>query len=158
MWSFVKKPLAYYHSSTGSVTSGAALELGQWRVNHGRVRNLFQRVLLSELGVGIALGVLVADACDLCEVLCTCTVSEVVSALQRYANGQGSVLLHVFPSSVRKVLRVARGVMLAHGVLHHLRRETYRLGQSARIPSRNNSPHLTHGTWPVGPYAFDGAW
>jgi hypothetical protein len=49
-----------------SVARRAALQFRQGEVDHGRVGDLFQRVLLLELGVGVALRVLMADSCDFC--------------------------------------------------------------------------------------------
>jgi hypothetical protein len=49
-----------------SVACRAALQFRQRVVDHGRVGNFFQRVLLLELGVWVSLRVLVADSCDFC--------------------------------------------------------------------------------------------
>jgi signal transduction histidine kinase len=49
-----------------SVAGRAALQFRQGVVDHGRVGDFLQRVLLLELGVGVALRVLVADSCDFC--------------------------------------------------------------------------------------------
>jgi hypothetical protein len=56
------------HDDCGScsVAGRAALQFRQGVVDHGRVGDFFQRVLLLELGVGVSLRVLVADPCDFC--------------------------------------------------------------------------------------------
>ena len=48
------------------VAGWAALQFRQGVVDHGRVGDFFQRVLLLELGVRVSLRVLVADSCDFC--------------------------------------------------------------------------------------------
>ena len=72
----VQEALGADDGGTGAVAGGRALELGDGVVDHGRVLNFFEGVLLLELGVGVALGVFVGDAADFCEILGAGAVSR----------------------------------------------------------------------------------
>ncbi len=64
----VEEALRNDYCGPSAVARGAALEFGEGRVDHGGFEDFLESVFLSELGVGVALGVLVADAGDFCEV------------------------------------------------------------------------------------------
>jgi hypothetical protein len=85
-----------------SIGGGAALQLGERAEDGGGVEDLLARVHLLELGVRVALAVLVVDASDLGEVVV----------------GR-AVLLHVLDACVAEHLGRAGGVGDAAGLGHH---------------------------------------
>ena len=82
----VEEALRDDYRGSGAVARGAALEFGEGRVYHGGFEDVLEAVGLPELGVGVALGVLVADAGDFCEVFGAGAVSGVSLAVIRYVS------------------------------------------------------------------------
>lgn len=82
-------------------------------MDHRRLDDLLQSVLLPELGVRVTLGVLVANTGNLREILRTSAVSEEVSQyILLLHNGKVGSLLHILSARISKVLRVPGAVML----------------------------------------------
>lgn len=65
----VKEGLRDEDGGGGAVGRGAALQLCEWLMDHGRLHDLLERVFVLELRVGVVLGVCVVDASDFGKVL-----------------------------------------------------------------------------------------
>lgn len=102
VWSGIEEVLGNQDSGSSTIRGWAALKLGEWRKDHWCVHDLLLGVNILELGVWVALGVLVVDASDLCEIW-----------------SLSSVLLHVLTTCVSEHLGCAWGVGDTAGLGHH---------------------------------------
>ena len=75
VWPCIQEGLGDNDRGTTTVRGRAALQLSERLVDLGGVLDLFEGVFVLELGVGVALGVLVVDACDFGKVLGLSSVS-----------------------------------------------------------------------------------
>lgn len=98
----VEEVLRNQNSSSSSIRGWAALELGERSKDHRCVHDLLLGVNVLELGVWVALGVLVVDARDLSKIWCL-----------------SSVLLHILATCVSEHLCGAWGVGDTAGLGHH---------------------------------------
>ncbi|KAB8670408.1 hypothetical protein FH972_026321 [Carpinus fangiana] len=121
----VEEGLGDEHGGGAAVGGGAALQLGEGLEDGGRVHDLLVGVLLLELRVGVALGVLVVDARNLGKVF-----------LLR------AVLLHVFAAGVAKLLRGKGGVGHTTRLLDHLTEGAGRVDTIVPVRSQGAGVHL----------------
>src|SRR5690242_18649923 len=102
MWSCVQELLADKDRCTCPVARWAALQLGQWVVDHRRLLNLLQRVYVPELRIWVLLAVHMR-------------YSRNLSKITRLS----TILLHILFSSVGEVLCVGWRLFNTAGVCHH---------------------------------------
>jgi hypothetical protein len=98
VWARVEEVLRDEHGGGAAVGGRAALQLSERLVDHRGFHDLLERVDVLELRVGVALRVLVVDACDFGEVFGFGAepVAAIVSEKWRGGEGEGRIYFSMY--------------------------------------------------------------